>query len=165
MPPKFDPNQETTINVRSVGGEAAPAAVLAPKIGPLGLAPKKVGDDIAKATTAWKGLRVTCKLTIKNRVATVEVIPSAAALVLKALKEPPRDRKKEKNRKHHGNITLNDVYEVARVMRPRSNARFFSGTVKEILGTCRSVGCTVDGVAPAVLQERIDSGDLVCPDA
>ena len=59
--------------------------------------PKKVGDDIAKATQDWKGLKVTVKLTIQNRQAKVEVVPSAASLVIKALKEPPRDRKKQKN--------------------------------------------------------------------
>ena len=42
----------------------------------------------------WKGLRVTVKLTLQNRQAKVTVIPSAAALVIKALKEPIRDRKK-----------------------------------------------------------------------
>lgn len=33
--------------------------------------PKKVGDDIAKATGDWKGLRITVKLTIQNRQAAV----------------------------------------------------------------------------------------------
>jgi hypothetical protein len=59
--------------------------------------PKKVGDDIAKGTSDWKGLKVTVKLTVQNRKATVAVVPSAAALIVRALKEPPRDRKKEKN--------------------------------------------------------------------
>lgn len=39
-------------------------------------------------------LQVTVKLTIQNRQAQVEVVPSAAALLIRALKEPPRDRKK-----------------------------------------------------------------------
>lgn len=56
-----------------------------------------MGDDIAKATGEWKGLRITVKLIIQNRQAKVEVVPSAAALIIKALKEPPRDRKKTKN--------------------------------------------------------------------
>lgn len=34
------------------------------------------------------------KLTVQNRQAKVSVVPSAASLVIKALKEPPRDRKK-----------------------------------------------------------------------
>ena len=83
--------------LRAVGGEVGATSTLAPKVGPLGLSPKKVGDDIAKATGDWKGLKITCKLTIKNRQATVEVVPSASALIIKALKEPPRDRKKVKN--------------------------------------------------------------------
>jgi len=36
-------------------------------------------------------------LTIQNRQAAVSVVPSASSLVIRALKEPPRDRKKEKN--------------------------------------------------------------------
>ena len=61
--------------------------------------PKKVGDDIAKATGDWKGLKITVRLTIQNRQAKVDVVPSASALIIKALKEPPRDRKKVKNGK------------------------------------------------------------------
>lgn len=83
--------------MRAVGGEPGSAAVLAPKCGPLGVSPKKVGDDMAKATKDWKGLKVTVKITIQNRQATCEVIPSAAVLLIQALKEPVRDRKKTKN--------------------------------------------------------------------
>lgn len=59
--------------------------------------PKKVGDDIAKATSDWKGLKITVQLTVQNRQAQIAVVPSAAALIIRALKEPPRDRKKQKN--------------------------------------------------------------------
>jgi len=164
MAPKLDPTEEKIVIVRAIGGEVAATATLAPKVGPLGLAPKKVGDDIQKATGDWKGLKVTCKLTIKNRVATVEVIPSAAALIIRALREPPRDKKKEKNIKHNGNITLEQVVEIAKIMRHRSLAKEFSGTVKEMLGTCVSIGCTVDGETPRSLQAKIASGDLEIPE-
>jgi len=59
--------------------------------------PKKIGDDIQKNTGDWKGLKITCRLTIVNRQAKVEVVPSASSLLIKALKEPPRDRKKVKH--------------------------------------------------------------------
>ena len=94
MPPKFDPTAITYVYLKVVGGEVGATSSLAPKIGPLGLSPKKVGDDIAKNTQAWKGLRITVELKIQNRQATVSVVPSAPALIIKALKEPPRDRKK-----------------------------------------------------------------------
>ena len=43
--------------------------------------------------------------------------------------------------KHNGNLTIEDVYEVARVMADRSCAAAFRGTVKEMLGTCVSGAC------------------------
>ena len=93
------------------------------------------------------------------------MVPSAAALIVKALAEPERDRKKEKNIKHSGNVTMDQIYEVARTMRPRSIARTFQGTVLEMLGTAVSVGCTVDGKGPRDVQAAIHNGSLVTPDA
>jgi len=137
---------------------------LAPKIGPLGLSPKKVGEDIAKATTEWKGLRVTVQLTIQNRQAQVSVVPSASSLVIRALKEPPRDRKKEKNIKHSGNIPLDEIISIARILRYKSLAKELSGTVKEVLGTAQSVGCTIDGKPPHDIIDAINAGELDVPD-
>mmetsp|Transcript_15691 Transcript_15691/g.49099 ORF Transcript_15691/g.49099 Transcript_15691/m.49099 type:complete len:166 (-) Transcript_15691:106-603(-) len=149
--------------MRAVGGEIGAASSLAPKIGPLGLSPKKVGEDIQKATMDWKGMNVTVKLTIINRQATVELVPTASALIVKALNEPPRDRKKEKNIKHDGNITLEQVIEIARTMRHKSMSKELSGTVKEILGTAFSVGCTVNGEAPSEITRQIDQGEIEIP--
>merc|ERR1712150_250337 len=161
MPPKFDPTAITYVYLRVTGGEVGATASLAPKIGPLGLSPKKVGDDIAKNTQDWKGLRITVQLKIQNRQATVSVVPSASSLIIKALKEPPRDRK---NIKHSGNITLDDVIDVARQMRERSMARKLEGTVKEILGTAQSVGCTVDGKPPHDVIDEINDGEIEIPE-
>ena len=160
MPPKFDPNAVTYLTLRVTGGEVGNASSLAPKVGPLGLSPKKLGEDIAKNTKDWKGLRITVRLRIQNRQATVEVVFNAASLIIKALNEGAR----EKNAPHDGDITMDEVFEIARTMRPRSLAKEFSGTVKEILGTAVSVGCTVDGREPRELQQEIDDGELVCPE-
>ena len=201
-----DPNEIKIIYLRATGGEVGASSALAPKIGPLGLvrvscrfrcipslnlshffqSPKKVGEDIAKATTAWKGLRVTVQLTIQNRQAQVAVVPSASSLVIRALKgtftclvpsiqtlifgilclrhtEPPRDRKKEKNIKHSGNIALDEIYEIARTMKFKSLAKDLAGGVKEILGTAQSVGCTVDGRPPHDVIEAINAGEIDVP--
>ncbi|RDA85592.1 hypothetical protein CP532_0908 [Ophiocordyceps camponoti-leonardi (nom. inval.)] len=160
MPPKFDPNEVKVIHLRATGGEVGASSALAPKIGPLGLSPKKVGEDIAKATGDWKGLRVTVKLTIQNRQAQVSVVPTASSLIIKALKEPPRDRKKEKNIKHNKSVSLDEIIEIARTMRFKSFSKDLKGTVKEILGTAYSVGCLVDGKPPRVITESIDNGDI-----
>lgn len=122
--------------------------------------PKKIGDQLAKATKEWKGLRVMCKLSVQNRQASVEVTPSAASMVIRALKEPPRDRKKQKDVPHDGNLSLDSVIEIAKQCRSRSLAKHMSGTVKEVLGTAQSVGCTVDGEPPHDIMDKIDSGDV-----
>ncbi|KAK2115977.1 60S ribosomal protein L12 [Saguinus oedipus] len=94
------------VYLRCTGGEVGATSALTPKIGPLGLSPAKVGDGIAKAMGDWKGLRITGKLIIQNRPTQIEVVSSASVLIIKALKEPLSDRKKQKNIKHSGNITL-----------------------------------------------------------
>nr|XP_012419799.1 PREDICTED: uncharacterized protein LOC101378365 [Odobenus rosmarus divergens] len=160
---KFDPNEIKVVYLRCTGGEVGATSALAPKIGPLGLSPKRVGDDIAKTTSDWKGLRITVKLTIQNRQAQTEVVPSASALIIKALKEPPRDRKKQKNIKHSGTITFDEIVNIAQQMRHRSLARELSGTIKEILGTAQSMGCNVDGRHPHDITDDINSGALECP--
>merc|ERR1711939_954935 len=159
MAPKFDPNEIKVIYLRATGGEVGASSALAPKIGPLGLSPKKVGEDIAKATGDWKGLRVTVQLTIQNRQAKVSVVPSASSLVIKALKEPPRDKKKQKNIQHSGNLDLEDIIEIARQMKEKSFARTLEGSVKEILGTAFNVGCRVNGRSPKDVSDDIAAGE------
>jgi large subunit ribosomal protein L12e len=124
----------------------------------------EVGEDIAKATGDWKGLRVTVKLTIQNRQAAVSVVPSASSLVIKALKEPPRDRKKEKNIKHTKSVPLDEIINIARTMRFKSMAKDLKGTVKEILGTAFSTGCQVDGRSPKDISDDIESGEIEIPE-
>ncbi|KAF3827905.1 hypothetical protein GH733_001140 [Mirounga leonina] len=114
----FDPNEIKVMYLSCTSGKVGATSALALKIGPLGLSPKKFGDDIAKATGDWKGLRITVKLTIQNRQAQIEVVPSASALIIKALKEPQRDRKKKKNIKHSGNITFDEIVNIALQMPP-----------------------------------------------
>jgi large subunit ribosomal protein L12e len=107
-----------------------------------------------------KSLRVTVKLTIQNRQATVSVVPTASSLVIKALKEPPRDRKKEKNIKHSRSISLDEIIEIARTMHFKSMSKDLKGTVKQILGTAFSIGCQVDGRSPKSVSDDIDAGEI-----
>jgi large subunit ribosomal protein L12e len=136
---------------------------LAQKIGPLGVPAKKVQDDIAKASLEYKGLRLRVKLTVANRIATVELQPSTACLIIKSLKEPARDRKKEKNIKHHGNLTMDQILDVARKTRVKSLARELKGTVLEVLGTCSSMGCNIEGNSARSMIAMIKAGEVEVP--
>ena len=164
MGPPPAAGEEKIVVLKAVGGEIGSASSLAPKLGPLGLSPKKVGEDIQKATMDWKGIKVTVKLSVINRVATPTIIPTASALIMRELKEPPRDRKKTKNIKHSGNLTLDQVIGIARTMRFKSMAKKLEGTVKEILGSCYAIGCTVNGKTPADITAEINAGTITIPE-
>mmetsp|Transcript_13810 Transcript_13810/g.31868 ORF Transcript_13810/g.31868 Transcript_13810/m.31868 type:complete len:145 (+) Transcript_13810:119-553(+) len=143
MPPKIDVNQTTEIFIRTIGGEVGSVSSLAPKLGPLGLSPKKLGEQLSSSTKEWAGLKIICKLKVLNRQATVEIVPTSSSLIIRCLNEPKRDRKKIKNIKHDGNIELENIIKIAKILRHKSEAIKINGTIKEILGTCKSIGCNV----------------------
>ena len=68
-----------------------------------------------------------------------------------------------KNISHSGDISTDTIFDIARQMRERSIARAFKGTVKEMLGTAQSVGCTVEGQNPHDIIDQINSGEIECP--
>jgi len=71
MGPPPPPGEEKIVVMKCVGGEIGSASALAPKLGPLGLSPKKVGEDIQKATMEWKGIKVMVRLSVINRVVSL----------------------------------------------------------------------------------------------
>ena len=160
MPPKVDPNEIRYINIKVFGGEAGPAATLAPKLGPLGLNAKKVGEDIIKEGGKWKGIRVMVELKCQNRAAEISVKPTSSALIIKELGNYERDRKKTKNVTHKGNLTFDQVKKIAKAVEEKSLAKNLTGTVKSVLGTCLSVGCTVDKLNPKQVIAKINNGEL-----
>ncbi len=44
---------------------------------------KKVGEDIVKEGTKWKGIRVMVELKCQNRAAEITVKPTSSALIIK----------------------------------------------------------------------------------
>uniref|UniRef100_A0A8C8Z7T2 Large ribosomal subunit protein uL11 N-terminal domain-containing protein n=1 Tax=Prolemur simus TaxID=1328070 RepID=A0A8C8Z7T2_PROSS len=154
MPPKFNPKEIKVVFLRCTSGEVGAMSALVPKIGPLGLSPKKVGDDIAKATGDWKqGLRITVKLTIQNRQAQIEVVPSASALIIKALKGPERDPVSTKNRKKLSGQLKIYIDKISRIV----------NIARQMQHLSLSVGCSVDGHHPHDMIDDINSGAVKCP--
>ena len=65
--------------------------------------------------------------------------------------------------KHDGNLSLTDILDIARQMHSRSISRNLTGTVKQILGTAQSVGCTVEGEPPHDIIDKINEGEIDIP--
>jgi large subunit ribosomal protein L12e len=100
------------------------------------------------------------QLKCQNRAAEIIVQPSSSALLIKELGGYERDRKKVKNVTHKGNLTLEQVKKVAKVIEEKSMSRNFAGTVKQVLGTCLSLGCTVDKQGPRQIIAKINNGEI-----
>ena len=162
MPPKGD-GQEVIIRCRVWGGESGVTAKLAPRLGPLGVNSGKVGQQVASSTEKYKGFRCTVQITIVDREATIEVLPSSSTLIIEALQEPKRDRKKQKNAKHTGSLQLNTVIDIARQMRFKSMSKTLTGTVKEILGTMQAMGARCEDKDAKEVQKMIDEGKYEIP--
>eukprot|EP00069_Balaena_mysticetus_P006875 bmy_18783T0 len=99
------------------------------------------------------------ELPAQNRQGQTEEVPSASALIIKALKEWPRDRKKQ-NIKHSGHTIFDEIVNIAQQMWHLFLAQELSGTIKEIPGTAQSVDCSVDGCHPHDIMDDINSGAI-----
>nr|XP_045742151.1 60S ribosomal protein L12-like [Mirounga angustirostris] len=110
LPKIFSPNEIKVIYLRCASGEVGAMSALAPKIGPVGLSPKMISDDIAKGTRDRKGLRITVKLTIQDRPRLKWYL-----LPLPYYQSPQgtADRQKQKNIKHGGNSTFDEIINIA----------------------------------------------------
>ena len=166
-PPKGKPaagggsDEMKFITMKVVGGEPPSNAVLSAKLAPFGCNTKKAGETISKGTQEYTNIRIYVKLSIQSReIKNVEVMPTCCAYIIKALKEPKRQRKKEKGAvfKHTGNLSFEQIKKIAENMRPKSLAREMKGTIKEVLGSCVAVGITVDGKSPKDVQKEVDAG-------
>ncbi|KAG8511407.1 Hermansky-Pudlak syndrome 3 protein [Galemys pyrenaicus] len=156
------PTPAASTMLLSTGCEFDATSALAHNIGPLGLSPKKISNDIAKATGDWKGLRIMVKLTIQNRQAQIEVVPSASALIIKVSRNHQQTRKSRKIL-NTVETSFDEIVSIARQMRYRSLAGELFGTIKELLGPTRSVGCSVDSRhSHDIIDDINSSASLLC---
>ena len=54
---------------------------------------------------------------------------------------------------------MDDVIDIARKIKHKAYAKDFKGTVKQVVGTCVSIGCTIDGKKPQEVTALIDSNN------
>ena len=111
------------------------------------------------------GARVYIEIHAQNRQATVKIKPGTTAYLVREMGGfKARDRKKEKLEPRSGDISFDSVLKVARLIQEegRSQSKTFEGTVKQVLGSCLTIGCTVDGLSPKEVTKKVNSGEYVC---
>lgn len=158
--PNRDPDAEYLV-VRVVGGEQ-PGATFSQRVGPLKIQGKVVGEEIKKLTHKdYRCQKVHVLLKVKDRKATSEIFPNTAQLIIRELRESREPKKKGADSQpalHNGSLKLNDLFKIASDVRRNSRSRTIRGTVKEVLGTARSVGCFVEGVHPREVIAAVNGG-------
>jgi large subunit ribosomal protein L11 len=150
---------KSTVKVLVEGGKATPGPPIGPALGPLGLNVAQVVAKINEKTAAFGGVKVPVKIIADKKTKQFEIevgSPPAAAMIRKQL--GIEKGAKTAGKEVVGNLTFAQAVELAKLKTGTSLAKGTKSAVKEILGTCVSMGVTVDGKNPRDVQREIDEG-------
>jgi large subunit ribosomal protein L11 len=142
------------------GGQATAGPPLGPALGPLGINTMAVVTKINELTKDYSGMKVPVKVSVDIEEKTFAVTvgtPTASALIVSELKIEKGSG--TPNTEKVGDLTLEQVVRIAKMKRPQLLAQTLKGAAKEMLGTCVSMGVTVEGKDPREVQKEIDEGN------
>ena len=146
------------VEVLVPGGKATAGPPLGPSLGPLGINVKAVVDEINKKTASFNGMSVPVRIEVdakKNFTLTVGIPPTTALIKKEAQIEKGSA---EPNVKVAGNLPLEAAVGIARMKLDDMLSYDLKSAVKEVIGTCVSMGVTVDGKPPREVIAGIDAG-------
>jgi large subunit ribosomal protein L11 len=141
------------------GGEATAGPPLGPALGPLGVNVLQIVNRINELTSGYSGMKVPVRVIVDVETKAFEVeigTPTTSALIVKELgiEKGSGNPKAEKA----GNLTVEQVVKIAKMKLPASYALSDNSAAKEVLGSCISMGITVDGRDPREIQKEISEG-------
>jgi len=151
--------KEKIVNVLVEGGSASSTGSLAPMLIPLGLNMVAVVKKINEVTSEFKGLKVPVKIIVNMETKEFEVevgVPSTSALVLK--EAGIEKGASTTGRQVAGDLTFEQVLKIAKILSKKSYSTTLQSVVKEVLGTCSSMGITVDGRSPKKVLQEVNEG-------
>jgi len=137
------------VSVLIEGGKATAAPPLGPALGPLKVNIGQVVADINKKTADFKGMKVPVDVVVDTEDKSYEIIigtPPASQLIKSELNLKKGSSKC--NIDYVANITLDQIKKVARMKFDALLANDLSAAVREIAGTCYSLGIKIDGKLP-----------------
>ena len=141
------------------GGKATAGPPLGPALGPMGMNIMEIVKAINDRTKSFEGMKVPVKLVIdtKAKSYTIEVgTPPTSALILKEIGAEKGSGDAGKTR--IGNLTMAQAIKIANMKTDVMLAKDLRGRVLEVVGTCVSMGVTVDGKSPKDATAEIRAG-------
>jgi large subunit ribosomal protein L11 len=148
-----------SISALVTGGEASAGPPLGPALGPLGVNVLAIVNEINKQTADFKGMRVPVKIDIdtETKQFTVTVgTPTTSALIAKESGIPKGSAKP--NLELAGDLSVDKVVMIAKSKIAGSYAATVRSAVKEVVGSCVSMGVKVEGLDPREFMKQIDEG-------
>ncbi len=142
------------------GGKATSGPPFGPALGPLGVNISAIIGEINKQTSAFAGIKIPVKVYVDSSTKQYRVeigSPTTSALILKELGVPAGAKTKEET---IGNLTLDQAKKIASLKEAKLYGKSVKERVKQVLGTCKSMGVTCEGQNPKEVIKKIESGEI-----
>ena len=141
------------------GGKASAAPPLGPALGPTGLNIGQVITEINKKTADLKGMQVPVKVIIDttSKTFTIEVgTPPTAALIKKeaGIEKGAANPLTEKM----ADLLIQQVIKVAKMKEDALLGKGLKNKMKEVIGTCQSMGILVEGMSAQDALKAMEEG-------
>jgi large subunit ribosomal protein L11 len=148
-----------TIEVLVPGGQANPGPPLGPELGPTPVDVQKVVEEINDQTAAFDGTEVPVTVEYDDDGSfSIDVgVPPTAALVKDEAGFETGSGEPQEN--FVADLTVEQVKKIAEQKHPDLLAYDLKNAAKEVVGTCTSLGVTIEGENPREFKQRIDDGE------
>lgn len=150
-------SEKKAVDLLVSGGQATAGPPLGPALGPLGVNVLEIVNKINELTKDYAGMKVPVKVTVNPETKEFDVTvgtPTTSALIVRELKIEKGSG--TPNTEKVGNLTMEQVVRISKLKRPEFLAKTLKAAAKEVLGSCVSMGVTVEGKDPREVQKEID---------
>lgn len=147
--------KKQTVEALVDGGKATAGPPLGPALGPLGLNLNQVISTINDKTKDFDGMKVPIKLIVDPETKDFEVkvgTPPVSALIKKEL---GIEKGAQTAEDEVGDLALEQIKKIARIKMENMLSYTEKAAMKEVLGTCVSLGVTVEGKSPKEVQKEL----------
>ncbi len=153
-------SEKVTIEALVEGGHASAGPPIGPALGPTGVNLYQVVQKINELSKDFAGMKIPVKIIVNTTTKEFDIklgIPPTSALILKEI-EGVQKGCSESGKKTIGNIGLDIIIKIAKMKKDTILSTNLKAAAKEIIGTCVSMGVTVDSKNPKEIQRDIDAG-------
>ncbi|HNT60553.1 MAG TPA: 50S ribosomal protein L11 [Candidatus Bilamarchaeaceae archaeon] len=147
-----------TIDAIVEGGKATSGPPLGPALGPLGINAGQVVAKINEMTKAFSGMKVPVKVIVNTDDKSFEVHVGSPPTSELVKKEAGVEKGAGNAEAPAGNISFDGLVKIAKGKKGNSLGKTLKDVAKEVAGTCKSLGVTIDGKNPRDIIREIDGG-------